>query len=86
VGAVTRKYDAARQKGGDNFKKSDFTQSLLSRYTQSGACGFFGFSADPFETFFAAAVNSAANVAELTAAAKNVSKESAEKPHAPLWV
>eukprot|EP00116_Pleurobrachia_bachei_P012167 sb/3472429/ len=24
VGAVTRKYDAARQKGGDNFKKSDF--------------------------------------------------------------
>eukprot|EP00116_Pleurobrachia_bachei_P013496 sb/3473758/ len=39
-----------------------FTQSLLSRYTQSGACGFFGFSADPFETFFAAAVNSAANV------------------------
>eukprot|EP00116_Pleurobrachia_bachei_P005672 sb/3465934/ len=25
VGAVTRKYDAARQKGGDNFKKSDFT-------------------------------------------------------------
>ena len=24
VGAVTRKYDAAREKGGDNFKKSDF--------------------------------------------------------------
>eukprot|EP00116_Pleurobrachia_bachei_P017077 sb/3477339/ len=25
VGAVMRKYDAVRQKGGDNFKKSDFT-------------------------------------------------------------
>ena len=24
VGAVTRKYDAAREKGGDSFKKSDF--------------------------------------------------------------
>ena len=24
-GAVTRKYDAAREKGGDNFKKSDFS-------------------------------------------------------------
>ena len=24
-GAVTRKYDAAREEGGDNFKKSDFT-------------------------------------------------------------
>eukprot|EP00116_Pleurobrachia_bachei_P000746 sb/3461008/ len=66
-----------------------FTQSLLSRYTQSGACGFFGFSADPLETFFAAAVNSTTFAAELTAAAKNVSKGSAEKPkkpHAPLWV
>eukprot|EP00116_Pleurobrachia_bachei_P010941 sb/3471203/ len=26
VGAVTRKYDAARQKEGDNFKKSDFSR------------------------------------------------------------
>ena len=26
-GAVTRKYDAAREKGGDNFKKSDFTHN-----------------------------------------------------------
>ena len=25
VGAVTRKYDAVREKGGDNFKKSDFS-------------------------------------------------------------
>ena len=27
--AVTRKYDAAREKGGDNFKKSDFNQTFF---------------------------------------------------------
>ena len=30
IGAVTRKYDAARKNGGDDFKKSDFTQQLAA--------------------------------------------------------
>ena len=29
-GAVTRKYDAAREKGGDNFKKSDFKHKIAT--------------------------------------------------------
>ena len=31
VGAVTRKYDAAHEKGGDNFKKSDFTFTVCKK-------------------------------------------------------
>eukprot|EP00116_Pleurobrachia_bachei_P018033 sb/3478295/ len=38
VGAVTRKYDAARQKGGDNFKKSDFKVSM----SQNETCPIMG--------------------------------------------